>query len=156
VAAGRDDPDAGLVDLADDPAQDRTPEFGQFAWFCGVDGQCGNSASHRVPGAHAPRPDKSYPQRPCSAPVYSGDSSGLLFGHRPQKAVGMSTTDTTTNTVTLHGRVSADPTTRTLPSGDDMATFRLIVDRPGALRRKTGQPVDTFDCVAWTAALRKK
>jgi len=68
----------------------------------------------------------------------------------------MTSTDTTTNIVTLGGRVSQEPVTKTLPSGDQITQFRVVVDRPARLRRRTGQSVDTFDCVAWTAALRKK
>jgi single-strand DNA-binding protein len=34
------------------------------------------------------------------------------------------------NTVTLCGRLAAEPEQRELPSGDTLLTFRLVVDRP--------------------------
>ena len=34
------------------------------------------------------------------------------------------------NDVALRGRVSAEPETRELPSGDTLVTLRLVVDRP--------------------------
>ncbi|PWJ25388.1 single-strand DNA-binding protein [Branchiibius hedensis] len=61
------------------------------------------------------------------------------------------------NTVTLCGRVSADPTVRELPSGDEIVTFRLVVARPEDRRaRVTGQRVDTFDLVCWATRLRRQ
>lgn len=59
-----------------------------------------------------------------------------------------------TNHVTVAGRVSNRAESRTLPSGDTLASFRLIVDRPAAARKRSKQPVDTFECVAWTSRLR--
>ncbi|MGI8954377.1 MAG: single-stranded DNA-binding protein [Nocardioidaceae bacterium] len=56
------------------------------------------------------------------------------------------------NQVEICGRVSADPVQRTLPSGDTLTTFRLIVDRSRRARKRSKVKVDTFDCVAWTAA----
>lgn len=60
------------------------------------------------------------------------------------------------NHVELIGRVSAAPETRVLPSGDQIVSFRLIVPRDLAARRRTRQTVDTVQCTAWTAALRRK
>lgn len=60
-----------------------------------------------------------------------------------------------TNHVALFGRVSNEAETRTLPSGDTLASFRLIVDRSTAAKKRSKQTVDTFECVAWTARLRK-
>lgn len=60
------------------------------------------------------------------------------------------------NEVVLRGRVSAEPVSRALPSGDEMVTFRIVVRRPARARRRSRVSVDTFDCVAWTAALRRK
>ena len=48
------------------------------------------------------------------------------------------------NEVRLVGRLSADPTELTLPSGDTLWTFRLVVDRPAAEARR-GQQLDTLD-----------
>jgi single-strand DNA-binding protein len=59
------------------------------------------------------------------------------------------------NHVHLAGRVSAAPESRVLPSGDEVVSFRLIVPRSAAARRRSKQVVDTIDCAAWTAALRR-
>ena len=61
----------------------------------------------------------------------------------------------TTNHVALFGRVSNEAETRTLPSGDMLASFRLIVDRSPAAKKRSKQRVDTFECVVWTSRLRK-
>ena len=66
------------------------------------------------------------------------------------------------NEVLLTGRIAAPAEERELPSGDVIAVWRLVVDRPPERRRApaaTGQrspTVDTLDCVAWTAAVRRK
>ena len=62
----------------------------------------------------------------------------------------------THNLVTLAGRVSASPEAHILPSGDEVISFRLIVPRSPAARRRSKQPVDTIDCAVWTAALRRR
>lgn len=59
------------------------------------------------------------------------------------------------NHVHLAGRVSADPETRVLPSGDEVVSFRLIVRRSSAARRRSKQLVDTIECSAWSAAMRR-
>lgn len=59
------------------------------------------------------------------------------------------------NHVHLIGRISADPQTRVLPSGDEVVSFRLIVRRDRAALRHSKQVVDTFECSAWTAGLRR-
>lgn len=57
------------------------------------------------------------------------------------------------NDVRLVGRVAAEPVTRTLPSGDRLVSFRLVVDRaPGGRSR---QSVDALECVAWTARVQR-
>lgn len=61
-----------------------------------------------------------------------------------------------TNTVTLVGRVSAPAESRTLPSGDELVSFRLVVARSAAARRRSKQTVDTFECTAWSARLRRR
>ncbi|MET1132703.1 MAG: single-stranded DNA-binding protein [Aeromicrobium sp.] len=60
------------------------------------------------------------------------------------------------NQVLLRGRVADAAETRTLPSGDELVSFRLIVERSAAARRRSRQLVDTFDCSAWTSRLRGK
>lgn len=59
-----------------------------------------------------------------------------------------------TNHVAVIGRISQPAEVRTLPSGDSLSTFRVIVDRPPAALKRSKQKVDTFECVAWTARLR--
>lgn len=59
------------------------------------------------------------------------------------------------NQVMLAGRVSASPEAHILPSGDEVISFRLIVPRSAAARRRSKQPVDTIDCAAWTTAMRR-
>lgn len=60
------------------------------------------------------------------------------------------------NRVLLRGRVADVAERRTLPSGDEVVSFRLIVDRSAAAKRRSRQLVDTFDCSAWTSRLRTK
>jgi len=52
------------------------------------------------------------------------------------------------NEVRLVGRLSADPAQLTMPSGDTLWTFRLVVERTGAGERR-GQQLDTLDCAVW-------
>ena len=64
------------------------------------------------------------------------------------------------NEIVLVGRLGAAADTRALASGDEVASFRLIVRREAPRRpvRPTsprGPVVDTVDCSAWTAALRR-
>lgn len=54
------------------------------------------------------------------------------------------------NEVVLTGRLAAAPAERTLPSGDRLLAFRLVVDRPPDARAPR---LDTLDCVAWRPAL---
>lgn len=66
----------------------------------------------------------------------------------------------TRNEVVLVGRVAAPAEERTLPSGDVIVTWRLIVDRPPGGRTLPqgvrASTIDTLDCVAWTAGPRRK
>ena len=59
------------------------------------------------------------------------------------------------NRVHLTGRVSAVPESRVLPSGDEIVSFRLVVRRSAAARRRSKQVVDTIECSVWPAALRR-
>lgn len=62
------------------------------------------------------------------------------------------------NEVLLVGRVSGTPEPRELPSGDRIVAWRIVVDRVPPRRAAAGvrtASVDTFDCVAWTAGLRR-
>jgi single-strand DNA-binding protein len=62
--------------------------------------------------------------------------------------------DQSVNEVLLRGRISAEPEERTLPSGDQIITWRLVVQRPLS-RRSSRARVDTIDCTAWSAAARR-
>lgn len=55
------------------------------------------------------------------------------------------------NRVFLRGRLAADPTTRTLPSGDELLVFRLTVSRPPGERVR----VDSLDCSTTKARVRR-
>jgi single-strand DNA-binding protein len=55
------------------------------------------------------------------------------------------------NEVFLRGRLAADPVSRTLPSGDEVSSFRLTVPRPDGERTR----VDSIDCAASTARVRR-
>ena len=59
------------------------------------------------------------------------------------------------NTVVLRGRVSQEPVERTLPSGDRLVSFRVVVPRPPEEVRGR-QTVDVVDCAVWTDRLRRQ
>jgi single-strand DNA-binding protein len=63
------------------------------------------------------------------------------------------------NEVVLVGRVSGDPAQRELPSGDSLVSWRVVVDRPPSPRAVPEgvrtPTVDTLDCVAWSAGVRR-
>jgi single-strand DNA-binding protein len=56
------------------------------------------------------------------------------------------------NDVTLAGRLPAAAEERVLPSGDVLVSFRVVVGRPPGSR---GPAVDTIDCAAWQATVRR-
>ena len=58
------------------------------------------------------------------------------------------------NDVVLRGRVSAPAEIRTLPSGDNLLTFRLVVRRPEP--RARGQSVDVLSCITYDRALQRR
>jgi single-strand DNA-binding protein len=57
--------------------------------------------------------------------------------------------DYSLNDVLLRGRVSAQASTKELPSGDKVVEFRLIITR------ESREGVDTLDIAAWSAKSRK-
>ncbi|MDO5738543.1 MAG: single-stranded DNA-binding protein [Ornithinimicrobium sp.] len=59
-----------------------------------------------------------------------------------------------TNEVRLIGRVSGDPTARTLPSGDELVHFRVVVPRPPRAGDGGKRQVDTIDVACWAARVR--
>jgi single-strand DNA-binding protein len=58
------------------------------------------------------------------------------------------------NSVTLSGRLAAEPEPRELPSGDLLLVFRIVVDRPPSADRQRRQ-VDTIDCAAWSGRVQR-
>jgi single-strand DNA-binding protein len=58
------------------------------------------------------------------------------------------------NDVVLRGRMSAPAELRTLPSGDTLVTFRLVVRRPEP--RARGQSVDVLTCVTYDRSLQRR
>jgi single-strand DNA-binding protein len=60
------------------------------------------------------------------------------------------------NDVFLRGRISTAPTVRSLPSGDSVLTFRLVVRReqPSPMTRESRQVSDWVDCSVWGGRVR--
>ena len=75
-----------------------------------------------------------------------------------QPRQGTRTTMVPTNQVQLQGRLAASPERRSLPSGDEVVTFRLVVARRSTARSPGGArpAVDTIDCTIWSAGLRRR
>lgn len=66
------------------------------------------------------------------------------------------------NDVRLVGRLTGEPVTVELPSGDALVTFRISVPRSSPARRlggeagrAQGQGVDSVPCTAWIPRLRR-
>jgi single-strand DNA-binding protein len=68
---------------------------------------------------------------------------------RSEAAMGL----THVNTVSLTGRLAADPESRELPSGDLLLTFRVVVDRPAAPAGR--RQVDAIECAAWSGRVQR-
>jgi len=66
---------------------------------------------------------------------------------------------TRANEVRLIGRLSGEPIARLLPSGDEITTWRLVVERAGGGRTSADDrrvpTVDTIDCVAYRPSVRR-
>jgi single-strand DNA-binding protein len=62
------------------------------------------------------------------------------------------------NEVRLTGRLAAAPRRITLPSGDELVSLRVVVDRPARRRTATGSAptVDTIECSVWAAGLARR
>ncbi len=61
------------------------------------------------------------------------------------------------NVVLLTGRLSGEPASRVLPSGETLVTWRLVVDRPAA-KSPAGQrlpTVDTIDCATFKRGVQR-
>lgn len=61
------------------------------------------------------------------------------------------------NEVRIVGRVSDDPEVIVLPSGDEIVTARLVVNRPRPPAGKGKRAgVDTIPCTAWKPSARRR
>jgi single-strand DNA-binding protein len=73
--------------------------------------------------------------------------------------LAVATEPATHNEVVLVGRLSGLPTSRTLPSGDELLSWRLVVGRDNRAAGRTdggrSPTIDTIDCVARRAAVRR-
>ena len=58
------------------------------------------------------------------------------------------------NDVLLRGRMSAPAEIRTMPNGDVLLSFRLVVRRPES--RTRGQSVDVLTCITYDRALQRR
>jgi single-strand DNA-binding protein len=58
------------------------------------------------------------------------------------------------NDVVLRGRLSAPAELRTLPSGDTLVSFRIVVRRPGP--RVRGQSADVLGCITYDRGLQRR
>lgn len=59
------------------------------------------------------------------------------------------------NDVVLCGRITSAPQQRTLPSGDELVTFRMSVPRsPTPQTNGSKQLTDWFDCAIWGGRVR--
>jgi single-strand DNA-binding protein len=61
--------------------------------------------------------------------------------------------DSADNYVLLRGSLAAEPLVRTLPSGDELCSFRLTVQRPAETHRRARS--DSIDCASTRAAVRR-
>src|SRR3954453_9465600 len=58
------------------------------------------------------------------------------------------------NDVVLRGRISAPAELRTLPSGDTLVSFRLVVRRPEP--RVRGRPLAVLPCTPYDRAMQRR
>ena len=61
--------------------------------------------------------------------------------------------DSADNYVLLRGSLAAEPLLRTLPSGDELCSFRLTVPRPAETSGRARS--DSIDCASTRAAVRR-
>lgn len=59
------------------------------------------------------------------------------------------------NLVFLRGRLAAEAGIRTLPSGDELCSFRINVSRADTARSDSGVRVDSIDCSTVLARVRR-
>ena len=64
---------------------------------------------------------------------------------------------TAANVVRIRGRLGADPTQRTLPSGAAIVSFRVVIAREATvMTRGSRQKSDWVDCTAWSSSTRRR
>lgn len=128
-----------------------------------VQGEAGSVGSAHEAGADRPTDE-------VAAAQPAGDARAVRRSHqdrkaRPAQPRGPGGADdrvrsehparSDANVVRLVGRVSAAAEERTLPSGDRIASLRLIVRRGHAPGRGSMVLVDVIDVCCWTAATRR-
>lgn len=128
-------------------------------------GAPGGDPRGRHDGRH---PGGSLPSRCCRRFAVSRQSSRPTTS-RSTRSAGQATPDERpehVNEVRLVGRLAAEPVRRLLPSGDELVSFRLVVDRPVPSRAERGSvgrsgggvrnpTVDTLDCAAWRGDVQR-
>ncbi len=84
---------------------------------------------------------------------------GSVREGRTDSEVAAPAADTSRNDVHLVGRLGAGVREVTLPSGDPIVSFHLVVDRGRRVRGRERRPreptVDTLACVAWSSRTRR-
>lgn len=81
-----------------------------------------------------PSPAPAAPRRSPAPAAEAANPNSHPSGHR--------------NEILLAGRVTAEPSVRELPSGDQLVTWRIAVARPPSERRPN-QPADPITCVSF-------
>ncbi|HTW20754.1 MAG TPA: single-stranded DNA-binding protein [Mycobacteriales bacterium] len=71
----------------------------------------------------------------------------------PTRAAGSAPAAEHRNEVVVCGRLAAPAITKVLPSGDEVVSWRLVVDRAD---RSASQRVDVIDCSTFGARLRRQ
>jgi single-strand DNA-binding protein len=71
-----------------------------------------------------------------------------------ENSKGLSEEVVAVNQVHLVGRVSGQASEKTLPSGELLVEFRLVVEREN--QRSERREVDTLDIAVWSTRLRKR
>ena len=77
----------------------------------------------------------------------------------PDKVRGDNVNDTsgaTSGQVCVCGRLGKRVAVRTLPSGDEVTTFTVVVDRPARSQREGGPTVDSIPCQTFRTSVARK
>lgn len=78
----------------------------------------------------------------------------MASSSRAAAAADLTADDLGFNEATVIGRVTGAPESRTLPSGDIVVSFRVVVPRTPRRGQPKRSSVDTLECEAWTSAAR--